>query len=89
MRHDDPAAICLAAATPAEIVGEHQPGLRASGQPPETRVHRSFQDPHQRHDQRLLPHVKPGDSPADDHALDLRRALENREAPGDTGSFRR
>jgi hypothetical protein len=28
---------------------------------------------------RLLAHVKPGDGPTDDHALDLRRALENRE----------
>src|SRR5216683_3494786 len=33
----------------------------------------------QRHDPRLLAHVKPGDGPTDDHALDLRRALENRE----------
>src|SRR6266851_670400 len=33
----------------------------------------------QRHDLRLLAHVKPGDGPTDDHALDLRRALENRE----------
>jgi hypothetical protein len=43
----------------------------------------------QRHDLRLLPHVKPADGPADDHALDLRRALENREARGGTSSFRR
>ena len=48
-----------------------------------------FQDPHQRHDLRLLAHVKPGDGPSDDHALDLRRALENREARGGAGSFRR
>jgi hypothetical protein len=42
-----------------------------------------------RHDQRLLPHVQPGDGPTDDHALDLRRALEDREARGGGGSFRR
>jgi hypothetical protein len=52
-------------------------------------VHGPFQDPRQRHDLRLLAHVKPGDSPADDHALDLRRTLEDREARGGPGSFRR
>jgi hypothetical protein len=54
-----------------------------------TGVHGRFQDPHQRHELRLLPHVEPGDGPSDDHALDLRRALENREDRGGTGSFRR
>jgi hypothetical protein len=48
-----------------------------------------IQDPHQRHDLRLLPQVQPGDGPSDDHALDLRRALENGEARGGAGSFRR
>ena len=35
-----------------------------------------------------LPHVKPGDGPSDDHALNLRRALQNGEARRGTGSFR-
>jgi hypothetical protein len=38
---------------------------------------------------RLLPDFEPGDGAADDHALDLRGALEDREARGGTGSFRR
>jgi len=42
-----------------------------------------------RDDQRLLPHVKPGDGPADDHPLDFQRALENREARGVARSLRR
>jgi hypothetical protein len=58
------------------------PGLPAGS-------NRPLQDPHQRHDQRLLPHVKPGDGPSDDHALDLRGALEDREARGGACSFRR
>jgi hypothetical protein len=66
----------------------NQPGI--TGKQPNARnpSSRPFQDPHQRHDQRLLPHVQPGDGPTDDHALDLRRALENREARGGTTSFR-
>jgi len=35
-----------------------------------------------------LPNVEPGDGAADQHPLDLRRALEDRENPGVTGSFR-
>jgi len=59
-----------------------------TGQPPKTGVHWLFQDPHQRRDLRLLPHVKPGDGPTDDHALDLGCALENGEVRGGTGGFR-
>ena len=36
-----------------------------------------------------LAHIKPCNGPADDHALDLGRALENGEARGGPGSFRR
>jgi hypothetical protein len=32
-----------------------------------------------------LPYVQPGDGPADDHPLDLRGALEDRENPGGMG----
>jgi hypothetical protein len=69
--------------------GGNQPGI--TGKQPTARnpSRRPFQDPHQRHDPRLSPHVKPRDGPSDDHALDLRRALENREARGGAGSFRR
>jgi len=51
-----------------ELTGTNQE-KRANGQPREPRVHGPFQDPHHRHDQRLLPHVRPGHGPADDHAL--------------------
>ncbi len=33
---------------------------------------------------RLLAHVQPSDGPSDDHALDLRGALEDREVVGRT-----
>jgi hypothetical protein len=44
---------------------------------------------HQRHDLRLLAYVKPGEGAADDHALDFRCALEDREDTSGQGSFRR
>jgi hypothetical protein len=47
-----------------------------------------FQDMHQGHDQWLLPHVKPGDGPSDDHALKLARSFKYREARGGAASFR-
>src|SRR5215472_3015586 len=66
-----------------------QPGMTGKQPTAQNRRHSPSQDPHQRHDLRLLPHVKPGDGPTDDHALDLRRALENGEARGGARSFRR
>ena len=36
-----------------------------------------------------LANVQPSDRPADEHPLDLARALEDREADGGAGSFRR
>jgi hypothetical protein len=44
---------------------------------------------YQCHDLRLLPHVKAGDGPSDDHALNLARSFKYREADGDACSFRR
>src|SRR5215469_1404142 len=47
---------------------------------PRMEGHRPVQAPHSAPvTQRLLPHVKPGDGRSDDEALDLRRALEDRE----------
>lgn len=48
-----------------------------------------LEDPHQCRERRLSPHVKPGGGPTDDHALAIRRALEDREADGGAASFLR
>jgi hypothetical protein len=66
-----------------------QPGI--TGKRPASKIPnaRPVEAPHQRHDQRLLTHVTPGDGPTDDHARDLRRALENQKACGRARSFRR
>jgi hypothetical protein len=42
-------------------------------------LRRPVQAADQRHDLRLLAHVKPGDGPTDDHALKLAPSLEDRE----------
>jgi hypothetical protein len=70
-----------------QLAGTRNNGQPASGHMSE--VHGHVQSSHQRDGQRALSHVKPGDGPSDDHALDLRRALENREAHGGMSSFRR
>jgi hypothetical protein len=61
-----------------------RPGQDRPGRLPNARLSRSPSAGH-------LPrwHRFSAPTPTDDHALDLRRALENREARGGAGSFRR
>jgi hypothetical protein len=58
--------------------------------PPHSAAERPFARVHNRYMRSSgLPNVQPGDRAADQHPLDLRRALEDREDPGGRGSFRR
>jgi hypothetical protein len=51
--------------------GGNQPGVTGKRSTTRIQSSRALSKPRQRHDQQLLPHVKPGDGPTDDHALDL------------------